>query len=525
KSTIPLWLICFLILSSIFPFEIRFGVRPEIFTYIFIVLMLLILDLYLFHKKNRLFFLPFIQLLWVNLHGLFILGWVIMICYLIGIFFSERKRFKELLKWTTISLFASLINPYHIKGILFPFYLFTRLQDSSVFKDAITEFASPFSLRGFLLTSHSALYLYFIFLGITLILIIITRYQRKIHEYLLFVAFGYLSCTAVRNIPLFLIIALQIIGLSIRDVLPEIKKRLFIKQSAENVVAISVGIFSLLFSLRVINNGYYSERGGGIFGVGFDRDIQPTKAGEFLKKNGLKGRILNDLNRGSWLIWSVREPVYIDGRLEVMKEALFSEFHNSHEPGGLIRLVNKYNPSLIIFDYSYPEALYWDIDLEGSPGWRIIYWDETSVMYAKIDYATEFRTISFISTIQQMGIDTSLSEKERWDILRTPTKSNLSLFFEGLYKRQDYPVCLTRMAFYSSVKLDFKAAEILYLNALKRADYHRAEIYFRLGLIYHFMQDFVKAEYCYQRVLKEKPEQKKAKELLNRLRQGLPPVN
>ncbi|MEO0206177.1 MAG: hypothetical protein ABIL22_05840, partial [candidate division WOR-3 bacterium] len=49
KSTIPLWLICFLILSSIFPFEIRFGVRPEIFTYIFIVLMLLILDLYVSH--------------------------------------------------------------------------------------------------------------------------------------------------------------------------------------------------------------------------------------------------------------------------------------------------------------------------------------------------------------------------------------------------------------------------------------------------------------------------------------------
>jgi len=524
KFSIPVWVICILIIASIFPFEIRFGVRPEIMTYIFLILTLFILDKYFFNQKNCLCLLPIIQLLWVNIHGLFILGWAAIICYLISMYIHKKQLFKNLLKWSFVSFFASLINPYLLKGILFPFYLFTRLQNSSVFKDAITEFASPFSARGFLLTSHSALFIYFLFFVFLLFLIIITHRHRKIHEYLLFIAFGYLSSTAVRNIPLFIIIAIQIIGLSVKDCILLFKK--FIKSSrlAEKSIALTIAIFVILFMLRVINNGYYANRGGGNFGLGFDRDIQPIKMGEFMLKNRVTKRILNDMNRGSWLIWAVRQPVYIDGRLEVMKEALFKEFHESHQPGGLIKLIEKYKPSIILFDYSYPEALFWDIDLENSSDWRIIYWDETTVIYAKNDYAGQIEPVSLLSVINKMGIDINLKEKEIWKILRTHTKSYFILFLESLYKKQSYPIVLTRMAFYASVKLDFRIAELLYLYALKEADYHRTEIYFRLGLIYHFMQKFDKAEYCYQRVLKEIPQHKKAKEMLIRLRQNLPPI-
>jgi len=524
KFSIPIWLICILILTSVFSFEIRFGVRPEIFTYIFMTLMLFILDLYYFHKKNLLFLLPVIQLLWVNLHGLFILGWAILFCYLISIFFHEKKKLKELLKWSIISIIVSLFNPYHIKGILFPFYLFTRLQNSSVFKDAITEFASPFSARGFLLTSHSALFIYFIFLFLSIFVLIITKDKRKIHEYLLFFAFGYLSTTAVRNIPIFMVIAIHILGTGFKDLIPVIKKILRIPKSLENSIAIAISVFSFLFILHIINNGYYASRGGGNFGIGFDTEFQPIRACEFIVKNNLKGKILNDINRGSWLIWAVREPVYIDGRLEVMKETLFEEFHNSHHPGGIVRLIEKYKPDLIIFDYSYPEALFWDIDLENLPDWTIIYLDETSVIYARDGYGEQFKPFNFSKVIQNLGIDTIFDEQKIWSILRKQQKSNFKLFFESLYRKQTYPVSLTRLAFYTSVKLDFTTAEILYLNAIKRSEHHLAEIYFRLGLIYHFMEKLDKAEYCYRRVLSENPGHRNAKEMLNRLKQGVPPV-
>lgn len=524
KSSISTWLIVILILLGLFPFELRFGVRPEIMTYIFLLLTLIILDQYFYHQKNYLYFLPIIQLFWVNFHGLFILGWVVEICYVISTYMHYRPHFKNLLQWVLLSFFATFLNPYFLKGIFFPFYLFTRLQNSSVFKDAITEFASPFSARGFLLTSHPALYIYFLFLLLSIVLTVFTYRHRKLHDYLLLIAFGYLSSMAVRNIPLFIIIAIQTIGLSIKDSIPFFKKFIRFSKPVQNIAGLIIIVFTVIFLLRVINNGYYAHRGGGNFGWGFDRAVQPIKMGEFILKNRLTQRILNDMNRGSWLIWAVREPVYIDGRLEVIKETLFKEFHDSHQPGGIIKLIDKYNPSLIIFDYSYPEALFWDIDLENCSDWRIIYWDETTVIYAKSNYAEQIEPFSFWAAINKMAIDIDLSEQEKWNILRTPTKSQFQIFFEGLYKRQSYPAALTRMAFYVSVKLQFPIAEILYLNALKNADYHREEVYFRLGLIYHFMQKFDKAEYCYQRVLQDNPHHKKAKTMLLRLRQNLPPI-
>lgn len=524
KSSVPLWLICILILTSVFSLEIRFGVRPEIFTYIFMVLMLYILDLFYFYKKNLLFLLPIIQVLWVNFHGLFIIGWGILFCYLISTLFYEKTKFKELLKWSIISIIASFFNPYTVKGILFPFYLFTRLQNSSVFKDAITEFASPFSARGFLLTSHLALFIYFIFFILSIFTLIIMRKKIKIHEYLLFLTFGYLSGTAVRNIPIFMIIAIHILGIGFKDLIAEIKKSRCIPKTLENSIAITISIFTLLFILHIINNGYYASRGGGRFGIGFDPEVQPIKACEFIVKNNLRGKILNDMNRGSWLIWAVREPVYIDGRLEVMKEKLFREFHNSHQPGGIVSLIEKYKPDLIIFDYSYPEALFWDIDLENLPDWDIIYLDETSVIYARNGYGERFKPFSFSKVLQNLGIDTIFDEQKIWNILHKPQKSGFKLFLESMHKKQTYPVSLTRLAFYASIKLDFITAEILYLNALKNAEYHLAEIYFRLGLIYHFMEKLDKAEYCYLRVLSEKPGHKDALKMLNRLRQRLLPA-
>ncbi|MCX7995566.1 MAG: tetratricopeptide repeat protein [candidate division WOR-3 bacterium] len=521
--SIPTWLICFLLLLCVFTFEIRFGVRPEIFTYLFMVLMLFILDLFYYSKKDYLYFLPVIQLLWVNIHGLFILGWLIMLAYVASAFFQNKKKFKNLLIWTSAAIIISFLNPYHFKGIAFPFYLLTRLQESSIFKQGITEFASPFSARGFMLTPDSALYGYFFCIASSALLLAITK--RKIHDYLLLSAFGYLSFTAVRNIPLFIIVAIPIISTGFSELITKIKKPLKFFDSVNNPLALITCIFSLLFSIFIINNGYYALRGGGKFGIGFDPDVQPIKACDFIVKNNLRGRILNDLNRGSWLIWAVREPVYIDGRLEVMKEELFKEFHESYQPGGVTKLIEKYQPSLIIFDYSYPEAMFWDMDLEKLPDWRLIYWDETSVIYAKKGYAEDFKPINLFNTIQQLGIETEIDQSQAWNILRKPGKSIFILFFEGLYRKQTYPAVLTRMAFYASIKLDLKSAEILYLNALKIADYHLPTIYLRLGLIYHFLQKFDRAEYCYQRVLREHPDHKKARDLLNRLKMRLPPLN
>lgn len=62
----------------------RFFPRPDIFALLFFVLYLFLINLYLEKKKNYLYFIPVIQLLWANSHLSFILGLIILFCYLAG---------------------------------------------------------------------------------------------------------------------------------------------------------------------------------------------------------------------------------------------------------------------------------------------------------------------------------------------------------------------------------------------------------------------------------------------------------
>ncbi|OPX18385.1 hypothetical protein BXT86_01455 [candidate division WOR-3 bacterium 4484_100] len=519
SARIPLWLISVILFWAVSATEIRFSVRPEIVTWIFLALFLFILDQYVEHKKNFLFLLPVIQILWVNFHGLFILGWVTMGCYFIGEWFRRRSPDKRLLKWSLIATAVSIINPYLFKGIAFPFYLFTRLQSTSIFKDVISELASPWSGRAVTHMASLPLYTYYVISVVTFILFIITYKKRRIYDYLLVALFFYISFTAVRNIPLFIIVAVQIIGLSIKELFSGFQYKryhlaVFFDRNGPYIFLVII----VLFSLRVITNAFYIEQGGGNFGLGLDRFVHPLGAAEFITRNRLQGRILNDMNHGSWLIWGVRQPVFIDGRLEVMKERFFKEYHLSHTKGGLKKLVKKYRPDMIIYDYSYPEALAWDIDLMTMTDWRPIYWDHRSVIYARKDFAVEIPTLDFLQNIAQMKIDTTIDKKRAWDILRLPSKGKSLLWLEGFYREQYFPYDLMQMAFYAYMNLKFRAAEILYLEVLRRSRYHLKNVYYNLGAVYYFGGKYKKALYCYQRVLEEEPDNKKARARIFELR-------
>lgn len=99
--------------------------RPQIFSFIGVVLVYMNMSSALakLHKGVRqpgaLVALPFIMLLWANLHPGFILGWVVIIVMLAGAVFDrwrgsqvlERPALRSLFVWSGIALLASLANP------------------------------------------------------------------------------------------------------------------------------------------------------------------------------------------------------------------------------------------------------------------------------------------------------------------------------------------------------------------------------------------------------------------------------
>jgi tetratricopeptide (TPR) repeat protein len=240
-----------------------------------------------------------------------------------------------------------------------------------------------------------------------------------------------------------------------------------------------------------------------------------VEAAKFLSEHKLEGRIINDLNSGSWLIWKGPQKVFIDGRLEVTREKFFSEYRITFNyKDGLKILIDKYKPLLILFDHS--SSLKWYFQLRKMDEWRIIYLDEKFVIFARKDYATEYPQANIMKKISEIDIDTSLTESDVWAILKTKRQNKLLRFIEGLYKIQDYPYEIMEMGLFAYQSGNFRAAEILHLEFIKRTK-GLYEAYFNLGSIYYRKKELNKSKYCYERVLEYNPNNKIAKDRVKEL--------
>jgi len=119
----------------------RFDPRPEMFTLLFLSGYLAVLAH--FEDRPRLvWLLPALQLLWVNMHGLFIFGPILLAFWWLAwaagwawgrLVFSERMPVAmpgviRNLAWASgVVLVCCLVNPYGLEGALFPLKLYPKV--------------------------------------------------------------------------------------------------------------------------------------------------------------------------------------------------------------------------------------------------------------------------------------------------------------------------------------------------------------------------------------------------------------
>jgi hypothetical protein len=152
----PAWVVGLCWLPALALMATRFDPRPEVFSLLFLAGFLAVL-----HRVEQrpalAWVLPLLQVLWVNMHGLFILGPIVLGCYSLdrvartivpsrglgGI----RGRGEAPLRWhlvpaTAAVLLATLVNPYGFRGSMLPLELWPKIADpSSPYKSYIDEFA------------------------------------------------------------------------------------------------------------------------------------------------------------------------------------------------------------------------------------------------------------------------------------------------------------------------------------------------------------------------------------------------
>jgi len=143
----------FLLILALAASAVHFLARPHVLSWLLTVIWFELLDaaasVPASEQKKRLFWLPAVMLLWVNVHGGFVLGFVLLAVYLAGgaiEYGRDRERREELAAWLKrlggVSLLvaaASLVNPY---GYRLHLHVYRYLTDRFLM-DRISEFVSP----------------------------------------------------------------------------------------------------------------------------------------------------------------------------------------------------------------------------------------------------------------------------------------------------------------------------------------------------------------------------------------------
>ena len=170
--------------------------RCHFFTFFFFTLFLYILEYVRKHKKFKLLFaLPFIMIIWVNVHGGCVSGLGLLFIYAIGEFINKNE-YKAYLRTLLTCLGAMFINPYGFEYVKFIFMATT------MDRPFVTEWISPFMHSSWKFFIEFKIF-YIIALIITLISI--KKFKQDAVKYILLIICAYLSARYIKNTPFFII--------------------------------------------------------------------------------------------------------------------------------------------------------------------------------------------------------------------------------------------------------------------------------------------------------------------------------
>lgn len=355
--------------------------RPHIFSLVILIYWYRYLNDYQYQQKDHLWRLPVIMLIWVNLHGGFIIGITIICIYFAGnllTFIFDKNdwelRAKEkairLGQILAITVAACIVNPTGYRIFLFPFNLVLN----KYLMDHTSEFLSP-NFHDF----HPFKYL-------LLLLIAVFAFSRKKPDFTevgLTLLFTSMSLYSVRYIPLFAVIVIPVMlrftGRDSLSAFPAVEN--FLNKRIHNFTKADAMAKGVLWPVSAIIILTLLASGGNMT-HGFNPEKKPLAAIEFLKNNPVSGNMFNNDEFGDLLIYQAHDKykVFIDGRLDMYGSERLKEYAKiTGAEKGWEETINKYGISwfLIETDSLLSRLLFTD------KNWRLVYSDKVASIFVK----------------------------------------------------------------------------------------------------------------------------------------------
>lgn len=347
-------------------------IRCHMFSFLFFTLFIYILEKVRHGNNKLLYTVPFIIILWNNIHGGVTSGLGLLAMYTFGEFLN-KKPFKKYLITLLFSLIALIINPWGIEYIKFLF------KANLMKRPYIVEWWGLFSKFYLFKQIKFKIFMFFvvIFESMSIFKNIksnsIKEWYNKADKvkYTVLAMTFYLAIAHVKLLPFFAIAALCYTYEDFYKLIQNIKLPTW-KNKAVYILLLFISIFTLTakeFSIPV--------------GI----DTYPVKEVEFIKINNIKGKLLTNFGYGSFAAYKLypQNLIYMDGRYEevyydyavpVLKE-FFLAYPNWEQ------IFTYFPPDVMIIEKVYPVYN----KLKNSDNWKIAYEDRNFGVFLPADKA------------------------------------------------------------------------------------------------------------------------------------------
>lgn len=351
-----------------------FLARPQVFTFLFASVFLFLLDRYQRRPASRtLLVLPLLTLLWVNLHGAYILGPALILLAVTGTLLDRIGQARQAEAAASMQpargllpalLGCVIVVPLNPNGLKMYAYPFATLR-SSAMQSRITEWASPdFHLPMFY--PLAAL----LFLAVAAFALAPRRPRPS--QVLLFCVFGLATLRSMRHLPIFVLVAVPLLA----EYLwlpawpwPKLSAGL---QRTLKIAAVSL---AAAFCAQSVSRRIADE-------PQIEREHFPVAAASYFLQNQLPGPIFNSYDFGGFLIWKLypHTKVFIDGRADLYGDEFLQNFIRVYEVrenpapvldgNGIRTVIVEPGSALAAF-------------LRGQSQWKRVYEDQLSVIFTR----------------------------------------------------------------------------------------------------------------------------------------------
>ena len=348
---------------------VSFGPRTLLFGYIYMLVLMLILERYRETGSAPLWVIPPMFLVWINSHGSWSMGLIIFGIHIAAGFVEgnwglieatawSRRQLKALVGTFVASSALLFVNPFGYRLVLYPLDMAFH-QKLAVSHTAEWVSVDFHDVRGKIVILT--------IVGLLLCALISDR-RWKLHEIGLVIFGLYSGLTYIRFL-FFLGIVLAPLAARLLSFLPPYEPEIDKPVLNTLILVCMVAVVVLSFPTRQELEQSIDEQ--------FPTEILP-----YLKTHPLSGHVLNDYTWGGYLGWNDRNlQVFADSRADIFDyTGVLKDYLDVLSVNHPDRVLDKYNIRYVLFQADQPLSYV----LSHDPKWKVDYQGKISVLFERI---------------------------------------------------------------------------------------------------------------------------------------------